>query len=435
MVDKNLLSYIRENLRRGVRVEAVRATLLKEGYNHKEIDHAIGLEAPIRPQARVVTQAKQKEAKRPKSSIKEVLGRLIGLCIKYKRFLPYAILVTMLILLVFLIMMSRIKPPTLEFLDQATQTPVRGSVFYNGVYLGTTTGTFKELPKEFCEGEGLIEVYTKLGTIAWRTNKSDCSHMSLVLNVKYAEIQEVFFYVTLQFLTEEDRKPVNGTLFIDGKEAGKIQGSYQMTKSECPQVHILNLTKIENAKVPRKHMEWQQNPAHCEDEVIRYWIPANLPVPQEILPTINVTNNTAIIMKMQQEYEKALRECSNYCPNTTNCTHKQKAEYCSSFVKDADLDANGHVGDFIANFFGEFGVCEDRVYCSQLTYCQCDQTLTFESCRPILCGEFALQRMTKEEATAALKETLQEGRCQGDERYNYQQSWWSNMQNKLNCTG
>jgi hypothetical protein len=466
MADPKLVSYVKENLARGVKIEAIKAALKKAGYTDNEIEpnlaagqKADNFSSRLKTLFAANTTKSQLAGKKPTISSRPLMQPQImrptgaqwqnqklnfwqktkqwlrQFYEKHKKHIPWAVLGALFITFIILLLMIRTRPPAIEFYDNSTGKQVEGSVYYNSNFLGETKGIFNKLPKDFCKQEGMIEIVTRQGRVSWPTEPSDCRQRKLQLIAALLPVKEVNFFVKLEFQKEETGEGIGGTLFIDGKNNGLIKGAYEIYAGDCPGISIINLTNIDPTVYPKSYREWAHDPTMCTNDVIIYKIPIFSPEtkPEEPRQQPTPQINTTKILMIQQELDRVTKICEANCPQAT-CNDAQKTAYCIKYIENTDLNANGQTNNYVPMIFGDYGVCEDRVYCSQILNCNCDGTLEFETCIPILCAEHQRQGKTKLEQTEGVKKLLSEGACQNDSGYDARTSWWTNMQDKLNCT-
>lgn len=455
MLDVKLISYVRENLARGVRLDAIHFALRRAGYAEREIQAAINAVGLIRQQNPKSIPGVQRQFGlqpiRPQIRPGQRLSIAQGFRLwlnktvfwvkqhfripeKYRKYVPYAVLGILALIFLMVLVMSRQRPPVVQFFDNSTQKSMEGSVYYNSIFVGETKGTFNKLPKQFCEGQGNLEIVTRQGRIGWPTNQSDCKQRELKLVARLVPVREVAFTIRLEFVTEDTKDRVNGTLFIDGKKIGKINGRYDLPDVQCPSIHILNITGIKVSSFPGDYIEWTHDTEKCGHDIIRYTMPTYNPtVKPPVQPPQQPLINHTVIMVIAEELDRVTRLCQGVCPNGT-CTRSQEVAFCSQYYSKVDLDANGVYNNYIPFIFGDYGVCEDRLYCWQITSCQCEETLNFDSCTKILCQDLRQKNMTAVQSTIELKKLLQEGSCQTDKNYDARTSWTNNLQGQLNCT-
>jgi hypothetical protein len=471
MVDAALHNYVKENLARGVRPDAIRQVLKRTGYTDQEINAAFErawkkpgwrerIEAKFKQffvQARLFwSRALQKFHKKPSSQPVRTFARFRyatqrpskpgffdrilanDVIRKYGKYAVWAVIV---ILLIWVVMVYRVKPPVVIFIDNSTGQYAEGSVQLNGVFIGDTKGTFNKLPKDFCRKRSVLELVTKEGPISWDTDATDCKNQRLVLVVRIIPVKEQKFFVSFEFMTEAGEM-LNGTLLLDGVDKGRVYGTYDIYQGECRVIGMVNLTQINNAGVPYGYADWIHDPVLCDNDIIRfkvrtYSVPVVEPKPVQPNVTLPTLNNTDVLRKINMALERATAYCKNFCTNASECTSEKKVMFCTQYPDKLDLNGNGLYTDFVKNVFGDFGVCESRFYCSQIMSCPCEEILDFDSCIGLLCNQYKDQGMDPEAATEALREQLQEGECQSDASYDSTGSWWNwyVSQNKLACSG
>jgi hypothetical protein len=474
MANAALFNYVKDNVRRGVPIEAIRKALRQTGYGDREIESAVNLVLRKKSIEPGVGQKKlgvlysflaiprnllQKIRQGRKPRMQGAMppfsytsqqpwryqgeskpGGWFGMRVRQKsqqgryahlwKYVPHACLLVMLVVIIVLLFMSRAKPPILVFIDNRTGEHVGGSVYFNGNYLGDTTGTFNRLPKDFCSQPGDLLIVTEQGPILYKTDKSDCKSRRVILLVDVIPVKEVEFYVTMEFMTEEGNELLNGTLVIDGDNKGAIYGTYELYQGECRIIRVLNLTEIKHPGIPLGYVEWSHDPLNCEHDVIRYKVHTYyLPPPEQPV------NKTDVIPKILTAFESATRKCQQFCPNATVCSAEQKILFCSQYVENVDLNGNGIQGEFVNNVFGSLGVCESRVYCPQIIFCRCGEILTFDDCVSVLCQRYLSLNMSLSASAKALQTQFQEGGCNTDSSYKAQSSWWNYYlsEGKLDC--
>lgn len=101
--------------------------------------------------------------------------------------------------------------------------------------------------------------------------------------------------------------------------------------------------------------------------------------------------------KVAQALESARQECNGLCIDSldSGCDLESKAKFCSHRIRSElgaarttfglDLNKDGVIGGFDDSYLAGVGICEDTVYCPQITSCTCGITLTMKNCIQILC--------------------------------------------------
>jgi hypothetical protein len=119
--------------------------------------------------------------------------------------------------------------------------------------------------------------------------------------------------------------------------------------------------------------------------------------------------------KLKENLANAKDFCDTKCTNSmdNNCALKDKAQFCISYIENGiDLNGNGIINDYDATFLGGIGVCEDQLYCPQITDCNCGVKLTMKNCINILCtywvGE---QGLDVDKADGLLERYYKPGSC------------------------
>ncbi|MFH1510153.1 MAG: hypothetical protein ABIF10_00550 [Candidatus Woesearchaeota archaeon] len=424
-----LREYIRNNIARGVRAEAITHALKQAGYTDPEIRTAfLPPRQFLNAMRNYTTHARQRlqpwmaKIKKPFAAPKPNRTWM-----PTKKILPYILLAALMTLIIMLMLISKQNPPVVSFIDNTTGSFASGSVYYDSTYLGDTKGTFNKLPKDFCEKDGVLQIVTNRGPFAFTTDKSDCKTRRLSFVVNIIQVKEVGFYLTMEFMTES-RNPLSGALFIDNKAKGTIEGTYDIYKGECRLARIINLTNISNKGIQQGYMEWINEPELCENDIIRYkaktYIKEEVPLPQ-------IDDVQTVLAAIQQ----ATKECMTYCPNAANCTTEQKIMFCASYIKNIDLNGNGELNDYITPVLDSYGVCESNLYCSQIVACNCEKPLTFDACTSLICLEYQRQNITEQRATEMLRNQFSEGDCTNDNEYDQSNSWLTHYINegRLSC--
>jgi hypothetical protein len=124
--------------------------------------------------------------------------------------------------------------------------------------------------------------------------------------------------------------------------------------------------------------------------------------------------------------------CNNLCSEVLgdDCQDRKMAQFCLSYIKgDFDLNGNGLV-DYNQELLGGVGICEDRVYCSQLIDCGCRRQLTMENCVGILCEYWADQGMQQPVLDDKLNTLIQPGACWDTSQSMH---WYSVLGPLLSC--
>jgi len=107
----------------------------------------------------------------------------------------------------------------------------------------------------------------------------------------------------------------------------------------------------------------------------------------------------------QQELQAKEQKCKSAC----SCdTLEQKAVFCYTKVQGGlNFDGTGLANNFFER--AGIGLCEDSVYCSQLTSCNCDLTAT--NCVQVLCQYWNSQGISTNVMNKKLRQFFQPGSC------------------------
>lgn len=91
--------------------------------------------------------------------------------------------------------------------------------------------------------------------------------------------------------------------------------------------------------------------------------------------------------QFQQAKGDAKRECDEICTSAlqNDCSPQYKAQFCQHMlINGLDIDMNGNTKDYSEDLLGGIGVCEDSIYCPQVTTCTCNDELNMINCIDIV---------------------------------------------------
>lgn len=116
--------------------------------------------------------------------------------------------------------------------------------------------------------------------------------------------------------------------------------------------------------------------------------------------------------------QTALVDAKQHCDEVCNeviangCAERSMAEYCvERYGEHLDLNLNG-VNDYDDTYFNGLGVCEDTIFCPQLTDCFCREKITLVSCAEVLCRYYQEEQdLDAESASVLVKNVLALGNC------------------------
>lgn len=114
---------------------------------------------------------------------------------------------------------------------------------------------------------------------------------------------------------------------------------------------------------------------------------------------------------------EAKQFCQEKCTNAleNDCADQHRAQFCITAIAGGlDMDGDGVVSgvdEYNEELLGGIGVCEDRVYCPQLTKCTCKQELTMEQCKTIVCKYWSERGVVATSLDATLQQYFRPGEC------------------------
>ena len=91
--------------------------------------------------------------------------------------------------------------------------------------------------------------------------------------------------------------------------------------------------------------------------------------------------------KFNQAKGDAKRECDEICTHAlqNDCDIQQKAQFCQhKLLTGLDVNMDGDINDYSEDLLGGIGICEDAIYCPQVTACQCQGQMTMKNCVGVL---------------------------------------------------
>jgi len=149
-------------------------------------------------------------------------------------------------------------------------------------------------------------------------------------------------------------------------------------------------------------------------------------------------------IQLQSDIEQMLKDakstCEGLCSEVTQsqCSSKDMAAFC---VRKLQLDLNGDrsTTDYNSEQLGGIAVCEDAVYCPQITQCSCGVQLNMVNCKNVLCKYWRDdQKISLVNSNELLLDTYQPGTCDTDPTYKAKRMWhnimFDNSTNPLKCT-
>tara|TARA_Y100000310_G_scaffold47247_1_gene43878 strand:- start:823 stop:1164 length:342 start_codon:yes stop_codon:yes gene_type:complete len=87
------------------------------------------------------------------------------------------------------LLVGKVKPPVIRFIDDVNNIPLFGEVYLNGEYMGMVEeGMFDGMPESYCYGKHTITLKSLEYELQWESLPSDCDSNTVVLN--YGEAVE-----------------------------------------------------------------------------------------------------------------------------------------------------------------------------------------------------------------------------------------------------
>lgn len=119
--------------------------------------------------------------------------------------------------------------------------------------------------------------------------------------------------------------------------------------------------------------------------------------------------------KLKETMANAKDFCDTKCTTAmeNNCGLKDKAQFCISNIEAGlDINGNGMINDYDETFLGGVGICEDKVYCPQISDCSCGVKLTMKNCINILCSYWSSEAgLSVTESNLRLEKYFDPGTC------------------------
>lgn len=146
-------------------------------------------------------------------------------------------------------------------------------------------------------------------------------------------------------------------------------------------------------------------------------------------------------IQLQSDIEQMLKDakstCEGLCSDVTQsqCSSKDMAAFCVRKLK-LDLNGDRSTTDYNTELLGAIGVCEDAVYCPQITECSCGVQLNMKNCKTVLCKYWRdNQGIPLADASDLLNDTFQFGSCDTDPDYKAGRMWHKIIfDNQLSCS-
>lgn len=147
---------------------------------------------------------------------------------------------------------------------------------------------------------------------------------------------------------------------------------------------------------------------------------------------------------LNSEMRKAeVKQAKAACQSMCKCeTEQQKAGFCLHLAESptygvgkVDFTYDGSVDDYAepAETAGLYGLCENRVYCSQLSSCTCgNQELTMKNCFELICQAWKAEGLDEAEIAEKIGQFFPEPSCEmsEEERENH---WRSVYSSEMQC--
>jgi len=176
--------------------------------------------------------------------------------LKYKNELILTILLVL--ILIFLILIFIPKMPTASFIDKADDSFIKGYVYFDDNYLGSTTGSdFKIIPKSYCQDKHILRLESERGSYEWETYPVDCQSKKIIFYIQHEKAvpsKNIIF----NFLDSSGSFYVTGKLYFDNVSIGYVEREISILRANCS-----NITQI---RIESKDFfnEWINDKSACK---------------------------------------------------------------------------------------------------------------------------------------------------------------------------
>ncbi|MFH1510177.1 MAG: hypothetical protein ABIF10_00670 [Candidatus Woesearchaeota archaeon] len=133
---------------------------------------------------------------------------------------------------------------------------------------------------------------------------------------------------------------------------------------------------------------------------------------------------------LTKKISNAKEACQDKCANALDngCADAMTAQFCMAHAE-LDLNANGKLDDLNNEYLAGIGICEDKIYCTQIITCVCKRELNMKNCLNILCSYWKGQGLSAADQELAMATAITPGGC----NYASNPQHWANIE-KTRCS-
>jgi hypothetical protein len=224
---------------------------------------------PLNPQKHLVRKIFRKYAKEEKTSLpekvpfyiafpkktKETFEEIKIFVYNNKNMIILSILASLILILIIFLFLPKI--PSANFIDKLDGNYMKGYVYLDDKYLGSTSGNdFSMLPKEYCKDTHILRLESEKGAYEWQTYPIDCKSKRIVFYIEHEKAlpsKNIIF----NFLDKTGSFYMSGKLYFNNISVGYVDKEISIPRDNC--------TNITNVKLAGKDFygEWNNTAAFC----------------------------------------------------------------------------------------------------------------------------------------------------------------------------
>jgi hypothetical protein len=166
--------------------------------------------------------------------------------------------ILILLIIIFIIILLSKKMPSADFIDRLNGNYIKGYVYFDGNYTGSTSGeNFNNLPKEYCNDTHIIRLESENGSYEWQTYPIDCKSKKIVFYIEHEKAlpsKNIIF----NFLDTTGSFYLSGRLYFDDNYIGYVTKEISITKEQCKTINKIKLQQGE------EYSEWNNSISSCD---------------------------------------------------------------------------------------------------------------------------------------------------------------------------
>jgi|GEM_PF-6417819 len=147
----------------------------------------------------------------------------------------------MILIIIFTILLFIPKLPSASFIDNADGSFMKGYVYFDGNYLGSTSGEiFDKIPKEYCIDKHILRLESDKGAYEWETYPIDCQSKKVVFYVNHEKAipsKNIIF----NFLDSSGSFYISGKLYFNNISVGYVEKEIALPRENCSNITIIKL--------------------------------------------------------------------------------------------------------------------------------------------------------------------------------------------------